>query len=55
MPAGALLTFGWEKLSEKTAKDYVVPVSSGIIAGVSIIGVLVQAINNFVLGGGGGH
>ncbi|MEY3209816.1 MAG: hypothetical protein RIT28_297 [Pseudomonadota bacterium] len=55
MLAGALLTFGWEKLSEKTAKDYVVPVSSGIIAGVSIVGVLVQAINNFVLGGGGGH
>jgi Zn-dependent protease len=55
MLAGALLTFGWEKLSEKSARDYVVPVSSGIIAGVSIVGVLVQAINNFVLGGGGGH
>jgi uncharacterized oligopeptide transporter (OPT) family protein len=31
------------------AGDYVVPVASGLIAGESLIGVVVAALNNFVL------
>ncbi len=50
MFVGALLTFGWQSASEKSAEDYVVPVASGIIAGVSIVGVLV-ALANTVLAG----
>ena len=34
------------------AKDAIVPVSSGIIAGVSIMGVVVAFVNNLVLAGG---
>jgi uncharacterized oligopeptide transporter (OPT) family protein len=49
MFAGALIATGWNRVNAKSAEDYVVPVSSGIIAGVSIVGVIVAAINNFVL------
>jgi uncharacterized oligopeptide transporter (OPT) family protein len=31
------------------AESYIVPVASGLIAGISILGVVVAALNNFVL------
>jgi len=48
MLLGALIGWGYEKLSPKQAERFVVPVSSGIIAGESIIGVVVAGLNNFV-------
>ena len=52
MLVGALMAAMLEKRSPEAAKDYLVPVSAGVIAGVSIVGVIVASINNFVLGGG---
>jgi uncharacterized oligopeptide transporter (OPT) family protein len=37
------------KRAPQSGRDLIVPLSSGIIAGVSIVGVIVAAINNFVL------
>jgi OPT family oligopeptide transporter len=51
MLVGAVAAFGWQKINAKSAEDYLVPVSAGLIAGISIIGVIVAAINNFVLSG----
>ncbi len=48
MLVGALLTVSWMKLKPEQAKEFYVPISSGIIAGVSIIGVIVASLNNFV-------
>ena len=49
---GAVGAAIWGKANEQSAKDYVIPLSSGIIAGVSIMGVLVAFLNNVVLAGG---
>ncbi len=49
MFVGALITAAWTFRWPDNAKEYVVPISSGIIAGVSIVGVLAQMLNNFVL------
>jgi uncharacterized oligopeptide transporter (OPT) family protein len=49
MFVGALITAGWSKASPTTAEDYVVPVASGVIAGASIVGVLVAMANNLLL------
>jgi uncharacterized oligopeptide transporter (OPT) family protein len=48
---GAAAAAVWNKAHKQSAKDYVVPLSSGIIAGVSIMGVLVAFLNNVVLAG----
>lgn len=45
MFVGAVLTYVWQTANEDSAEDYVVPVASGIIAGVSIVGVLVALAN----------
>ncbi|MHC4822777.1 MAG: OPT family oligopeptide transporter [Planctomycetota bacterium] len=47
----------WTARNKKSSDDYLVPVASGIIAGVSIMGVIAAAINNFVFVNpiGGGH
>ena len=52
MLVGALLAWVWQKKDAQAAEDYLVPVSAGVIAGVSIVGVIVASLNNFVLGGG---
>jgi uncharacterized oligopeptide transporter (OPT) family protein len=49
MLLGAVIAALWMAKRPESAKSYIVPLSSGIIAGVSIIGVIVAAINNFVL------
>jgi len=46
---GALIAWLWQRSSPKTADDYLIPVASGIIAGVSIVGVIVAFLNNVVL------
>ena len=47
---GAVIAHLWTKRSAKSAEDYLVPASAGIIAGVSIMGVLVAFVNNIGLG-----
>jgi uncharacterized oligopeptide transporter (OPT) family protein len=47
---GALIAMSWERKDKKSHDDYMVPTSAGIIAGVSIIGVIVAVLNAFVLG-----
>ena len=52
MVVGAVIAWLWQRRNPSHAHDYLVPVSAGVIAGVSIIGVIVASLNNFVLGGG---
>ena len=47
---GALLAWAITSAKPKLGERYIVPIASGIIAGESIIGVVVTAINNFVFG-----
>jgi uncharacterized oligopeptide transporter (OPT) family protein len=46
---GAVASWGFGALRKQQADRYVIPVSSGLIAGESIVGVVVAALNNFVL------
>jgi OPT family oligopeptide transporter len=48
MLIGALLARAFEAMSPRQAERFVIPVSSGLIAGESIIGVIVAGLNNFV-------
>lgn len=45
MFVGAMIAHVWHKKDEKSHDDFMVPTSAGIIAGVSIIGVLVAVAN----------
>ncbi len=45
---GAMIGWALESKKPKLAERFIVPIASGIIAGESIIGVIVTAINNFV-------
>ncbi len=47
MFAGALLAFVFEKVRRRAAEDYVVPVASGLIAGESLMAVLISALMAF--------
>ncbi len=49
MLIGAVVAWAWTRRNKVKADDYLVPVSSGVIAGESIVGVVVAALNNFVL------
>jgi uncharacterized oligopeptide transporter (OPT) family protein len=49
MLLGAIVAALWTRSNAKQADDYIVPLSSGIIAGVSIMGVLVAFLNNLIL------
>lgn len=46
---GAVAAEAFDRVSKTAAGRYVVPIASGLIAGESIVGVAVAAINNFVL------
>ncbi|MEQ1568541.1 MAG: OPT family oligopeptide transporter [Myxococcota bacterium] len=46
---GALAAWLWTRQSPKSAEQYLIAVASGLIAGISILGVLVAFFNNFVL------
>jgi uncharacterized oligopeptide transporter (OPT) family protein len=47
---GALIAYIWTRANKKHSDDYLIPVSAGVIAGVSIMGVIVAILNNFVFG-----
>ncbi len=49
MFVGAIIAWIWTASNEKSAEDYVVPIASGVIAGVSIVGVLVAIMTNTLL------
>jgi uncharacterized oligopeptide transporter (OPT) family protein len=51
MMLGALIGWAWTKKSEKHSDTYLVPVSAGLIAGISIMGVIAAIINNTLLAG----
>jgi uncharacterized oligopeptide transporter (OPT) family protein len=57
MLIGAVAASVWTHKNKKSSDDYLVPIASGIIAGVSIMGVIAAALNNFVFVNpiGGGH
>ena len=46
---GAGLAWAFGRIDKRQAERFVVPISSGVIAGESIVGVIVAALNNFVL------
>jgi uncharacterized oligopeptide transporter (OPT) family protein len=46
---GAGLAWVFERIDKRQADRFVIPISSGVIAGESIVGVIVAALNNFVL------
>ncbi|MCB9897036.1 MAG: OPT/YSL family transporter [Planctomycetes bacterium] len=49
MLIGAVIAAVWTSTKKKNAEDYLVPVAAGVIAGVSIMGVIVAFLNSFVL------
>ncbi len=51
MFAGAVIAAIWTRLDRERADEFIVPISSGLIAGISILGVVVAAVNNLVLAG----
>jgi uncharacterized oligopeptide transporter (OPT) family protein len=53
MFVGAVIAHIWMKRNKKNFDDYMIPISAGVIAGVSIIGVLVAVANVFLFSNGG--
>jgi len=49
MLIGAVGDWVWERRNKASADLYIVPVSSGVVAGESVVGVLVAAVNNFII------
>jgi uncharacterized oligopeptide transporter (OPT) family protein len=49
MLLGALLAWLWSRRSQQNAERYAVPVASGIIAGESIVSVIIALLNNLLL------
>ena len=51
MLIGALIAAVWTARNKQSCEDYLVPVSAGVIAGVSIMGVLVAVLNTLAFAG----
>lgn len=51
MMIGALIGWAWTRKNEKHAETYLVPVSAGLIAGISIMGVIAAILNNTLFAG----
>jgi uncharacterized oligopeptide transporter (OPT) family protein len=49
MLIGAVAAHVWTKRNKKSGDMYIIPIAAGIIAGVSIMGVICAALNNTVL------
>jgi uncharacterized oligopeptide transporter (OPT) family protein len=49
MLLGALLAWLWSRRNRQHAERYAVPVASGIIAGESIVSVIIALLNNLLL------
>lgn len=45
---GALISWIWNKYHIKSAENYLIPISAGLIAGISIMGVIVAILNNLI-------
>ncbi len=50
MLIGSLLAWAWQRRNAAQCEAYLVPVSAGVIAGVSIMGVLVAVLNTLLAG-----
>ena len=50
MLVGAVIAFFWTRSKPQQAEDFLVPIAAGIIAGVSIMGVLVAILNTLMAG-----
>ncbi len=48
MLIGALAAWAWARANKDSAEEFVVPVAAGLIAGISIMGVIVALLNNIV-------
>jgi uncharacterized oligopeptide transporter (OPT) family protein len=46
---GAVAAWLYARIDSRQAERFVVPIASGLIAGESIVGVVVATLNNFVL------
>ncbi len=51
MFVGSVAAWAWERGNKASSDDYMIPVASGVIAGISIIGVLAAFVNNVFLAG----
>jgi uncharacterized oligopeptide transporter (OPT) family protein len=49
---GGMLAYMWQRQDQKNADQYLVSISSGMIAGISITGVLVAILNNVFFSAG---
>jgi uncharacterized oligopeptide transporter (OPT) family protein len=49
MLIGAIIGWAWQRRNSKHAETYLVPVAAGLIAGISIMGVIAAIMNNVVL------
>jgi OPT family oligopeptide transporter len=48
---GGLIVWFWTRRNQAHAERYAIPVAAGVIAGESLVGVVVAALNNFVIRG----
>ena len=51
MLIGALIAWAWSRKDAQQAEAYLVPLSAGVIAGVSIMGVVVAVLNTLLFAG----
>lgn len=51
MFVGAVIAAIWTRSEPRSAESYLVPISAGLIAGISIVGVIANILNNLVLTG----
>lgn len=49
MLIGAIIAWFWARTNKESSDKYYIAVASGVIAGISIMGVIVAVLNNFVL------
>jgi uncharacterized oligopeptide transporter (OPT) family protein len=49
MLLGAVIAHVWTKKSPESAESYLIPIAAGVIAGVSLMGVIAAFLNNVVL------
>jgi uncharacterized oligopeptide transporter (OPT) family protein len=48
MCVGAIIAWYWTNRNKENAESYLVPVAAGLIAGISIMGVLVAILNTIM-------
>ena len=48
MLIGAIIAWAWTRKDKKQSEEYLVPVAAGVIAGISLMGVLGAVLNTLV-------